>query len=81
MQIEVRLFATFRRWLPASAQGSRCQIEVADGSDIGRVLSQLGVPIDQPEHMVILLNGRPVGPGHPLKPGDVLSAFPAMEGG
>ena len=81
MKVRVKLFATLDRHLPAGAQGSACDLEVAPGTGAYRLLADLGVPVNEPGAVVVLINGRQSTPEQVLREGDVLSAFPAMAGG
>ena len=79
MRITLKLFATFRRYLPPEAQGNACQLDVPVGVSVADVLSRFDVPSDGAA--VLLVNGRTVEPGQELQDGDALAAFPAMAGG
>ncbi len=81
MQIRVKLFATFREYLPPEAEGGVFEVTVPAGSGAGEVLLRLGVPADKPEAVVIMIDGRHSPADQILEEGDVLSAFPAMAGG
>jgi len=79
MRITLKLFATFRRYLPPEAKGSACLLEVPAGSSVADVLHRFEVPTDGAA--VLLVNGRTADPGQVLEEGDALAAFPAMAGG
>ncbi|MGD2145350.1 MAG: MoaD/ThiS family protein [Anaerolineae bacterium] len=79
MKITLKLFATFRRYLPPQAQGSAFELDVPVGSSVADVLSRFEVPTDGAA--VLLVNGRTADPGQVLEEGDALAAFPAMAGG
>jgi molybdopterin converting factor small subunit len=79
MKIEVALFATLTKYLPPGAQNRRAVIEVKDGSTIRDVLSQLGVPAEFPN--ILLVNGRQAPENSVLKDGETLSVFPPLAGG
>jgi hypothetical protein len=81
MRIELKLLATFHQYLPPEAQGSVCELEVSAGTRAIEVLSSMGVPVDRPETIVILVNGRNCQPDHVLETGNVLCAFSAIAGG
>ncbi len=78
MQIQVKLFATFREYLPPEAEGGVCQVAVPAGSRAGEVLLRLGVPAGIG---VMMIDGRHCPADQILQDGDVLSAFPAIAGG
>ena len=81
MRIAVKLFGTLDRHLPPGAHGNACELEVADGTPAHDVLARLGVPVDEPGAVVVLVNGRHCPRGYLVAEGDALSAFPAMAGG
>ena len=79
MKVRLKLFATFRRYLPPGAQGSACDVEVPEGTQVNDLLSRFGVPEKQSQ--MILVNGRDAGSDRVLQDGDVVAVFPAMAGG
>ena len=79
MKVSLKLFATFRRYLPPGTEGSVCHVRVPRGTNVGDLLSQFGVP--DKESRVILVNGRHAKPDHVLDDDDIIAAFPAMAGG
>ncbi|HSJ59079.1 MAG TPA: MoaD/ThiS family protein [Anaerolineae bacterium] len=81
MKITLKLFGTLDRHLPPGARGSACDLEVADGALAHDVLARLGVPVNEPGAVVVLVNGRHCPPAYALQEGDALSAFPAIAGG
>jgi molybdopterin converting factor small subunit len=79
MKVRLKLFATFRRYLPPGTQGSACDVEVPDSTPVSELLSRFGVP--QKESLMILVNGRDAGPDRVLQDGDVVAVFPTLAGG
>ena len=79
MKVEVKLFATLAIYLPAEEAGNGATIEVPDGSTVGQVTRQLGIPDELPH--ITLVNGRDADPEQPLGDGDSLSVFPPLAGG
>jgi len=79
MKVRLKLFATFRRYLPPGAQGSACDVEIPDGAQVSELLSRFGVP--DKESLIILINGRDASPDRILQDGDIVAVFPAMAGG
>ena len=74
MQVEVRLFAGFRKGRPP-----RQKMDVPDGAVLRDVIAGLGIPVEQVT--LRLVNGRHCDLDKPLHPDDVLSLFPALAGG
>jgi sulfur carrier protein ThiS len=79
MRITLKLFATFRRYLPPGSSGHACHLEVPGGTSVVEVLNRFEVPTDGAA--VILVNGRTAEPGQVLQEGDAVAVFPAMAGG
>ena len=74
MQIEVRLFATFRE-----GRQKVQTIEIAEGSTPEDIFKSL--EIESSEVAILLVNGRDGKPDTCLKDGDTLSLFPPVGGG
>jgi molybdopterin converting factor small subunit len=79
MNVQLKLFATLRQYLPPDSQGGACDVQIPAGASAHDLLSQFGVPID--EHLIVLVHGRHADLDQPLKEGDTVAAFPAMAGG
>lgn len=74
MRVHVTLKGTLADRLP----GGSGEVEVPDGSTVGRVSDRLGLP---GRHCVFVVNGQAVKPDAVLRDGDRLQAFPPMAGG
>jgi molybdopterin converting factor small subunit len=79
MNVRLKLFATFRRYLPPGSQGNACHIKVPAGTRVADLLARFDLPTD--ESKVILVNGRDADPERVLEEGDVVGVFPSMAGG
>jgi molybdopterin converting factor small subunit len=80
MNIEVRLFAQLRKYLPhGSSQGST-RIEMPDGATIADALAELGVP-NSAAHITLVNGSYEANVRQRLKDGCTLSVFPPMAGG
>jgi sulfur-carrier protein len=79
MEIELRMFATFRRYLPPGSEGHVCMLQINPGATISSVLGRLGLPPEGPR--IVLKNGLHARDDAELKEGDVLSLFPPLGGG
>lgn len=79
MEIEVKLFATLRDYLPKGSGRFSCKMEINGQTRIQDILSNLKIPDDIPK--IILVNGIHGKLEQVLKEGDVLSIFPPVAGG
>ncbi len=74
MQIEVRLFASLRKYAD-----DKSRIEMEDGTDVSAFMERIGVPPD--EVAIILVNGRHAVQDQVLQDGQAVSLFPPIAGG
>ena len=79
MEIEVRLFATFRDYLPAGGAGFAYKKVLNGQTTVQDVIDELKLPSEIPK--IIIVNGRHSNPDYALKDGDILSIFPPVAGG
>jgi len=79
MEIEVKLFATLRDYLPGGSGRFSCKMEMDGQTRIQDILSKLKIPDEMPK--IILVNGVHGKREQVLKEGDVVSIFPPVAGG
>ena len=79
MIITVRLFATYRSYIPKGHEGNTIEVNITSDTSVAELIAEFGIPLDNSS--VILVNGRTRHLDDILKEGDVVSAFPAMAGG
>ncbi|HXX36115.1 MAG TPA: MoaD/ThiS family protein [Thermodesulfobacteriota bacterium] len=79
MEIEVKLFATLRDYLPKGSSRFSCKMEIEGSTRVRDILSRLKIPEQIPK--IILINGVHGKKEQTLKEGDVLSVFPPVAGG
>jgi molybdopterin converting factor small subunit len=79
MEIEVKLFATLRDYLPKGSGQFSCKVEIDSTDTVRNVLERLEIPEEMPK--IILVNGVHSNLDQVLKFGDVLSVFPPVAGG
>ncbi|MCK5551511.1 MAG: MoaD/ThiS family protein [Deltaproteobacteria bacterium] len=79
MEIEVKLFATLRDYLPKGSGQFSCTVAVNSTDTVRDVLKKLKIPDEIPK--IILVNGVHSNLDRVLKYGDVLSVFPPVAGG
>ncbi|OGP90167.1 MAG: hypothetical protein A2156_12480 [Deltaproteobacteria bacterium RBG_16_48_10] len=79
MEIEVKLFATLRDYLPEGSSRFSCKMEIDGHTRVQNILLRLKIPEEMPK--IILVNGIHGKEDQVLKDGDVLSVFPPVAGG
>jgi sulfur carrier protein ThiS len=79
MKLTVKLFATFKAYLPGDISGHTCAIEFDANPTVEEVLNQLRIP--EGDHKVVLVNGTMTNADQVLREGDVISVFPPIAGG
>jgi sulfur-carrier protein len=79
MQIEVRLFATLRRYMPEIKETGWIMMEMADGTTIADLMDKLEIPAD--EIKVVMRNFRQADLADQLSDGDRVAFIPAVGGG
>lgn len=79
MQVEVRVFATLRRYLPELGIGEAKVMEVAQGTTLDQIRETLGLPGD--EVKVIMVNHKQAFPEDLAQDGDRITYIPAVAGG
>ena len=80
MTIELRLFASLRKQLPAGSPRGKCALELPEGTTIGAVLAQMNIPFAS-AHMILVNGEHDRDFERVLRDGDVLSVFPPVAGG
>ncbi len=79
MKIEIRLYATFRDFLPPGSNTFSMTKSLDGEKTIADVVKDLGLPDDVPK--IVIVNGAHAEFDYLLKDGDVLSVFPPLAGG
>jgi len=79
MEIEVKLFATLRNYLPKGSSRFSCKMGIDGSTRIQDILLRLKIPEQIPK--IILINGVHGKKEQILKEGDILSVFPPVAGG
>lgn len=78
MRIEVRLYATLRRFAPA-AEGGILYVDMPGDATPADVIAT--VKVDPGEVHIVMVNGRSTPVKQPLAEGDRLGLFPPIGGG
>ncbi len=79
MTVEIRLFATFRQFLPPGSNTFSFTKRVEEGTTVEEIVRELKLPGQAPK--IIIVNGVHAEPGRVLLDGDILSLFPPVGGG
>lgn len=83
MKVNVKLFASLSKYLPAGTKGQETLLEAANDATPHQILTSLGVPLEQC-HLVVI-NGFFVPPearnSQTLNEGDALAVWPPVAGG
>ena len=79
MEIEVKLFATLRDYLPKGSDRFSCKLVIEGRARVKDIVAKLKIPDDIPK--IILVNGVHGKNDQALKEGDVVSIFPPVAGG
>lgn len=79
MKVEIRVFATLRRYLPTLGIGDPKIVEVKPGTTLDEIREMLDLPAD--EVKVIMRNNLHAEPNDEAKDGDRITYIPAVAGG
>jgi molybdopterin synthase sulfur carrier subunit len=79
MEVEVRVFATLRRYLPELGIGEPKHLQVPAGTSLDQIREMLGLPAE--EVKVIMVNHLQAQPQDEAKNGDRITFIPAVAGG
>ncbi len=80
MTVELRLFASLRKKLPAGSPRGKCVLALPDGATLDQVLARMDIP-HASAHMVLVNGEHDRDFARVLHDGDVLSIFPPVAGG
>ena len=82
MEIEVKLFAFLRRYLPKGNKGLSFKMQLREPTSVIEVLRELEVPDEAIlSTMIFMINGVRAEKEQILSDGDVLSVVPVASGG
>lgn len=79
MLIQVKLFATLRRYAGDTSPGQPIPVELPTGATLQDLVERLGIPPDDTK--VTFVNGRAQELNWVLQPGDDVGIFPPIGGG
>ena len=78
-KVEVRLFASLRKYHPNSGDSDAFALELDDKANLGELVNQLKIP--RQEIGVLMINGSWQKESYLLKDGDRIGIFPLIGGG
>jgi len=79
VQVEVRVFATLRRYLPGLDIGQALVLQVEPGTTLDELRAELGLP--KAEVKVIMRNNLQAEPSDQVRANDRIAYIPAVAGG
>ena len=80
INVDVKLFANLRQYLPPDSDGKSVMLELAPGTPIDTVIQQFGIPLQLAQ--LVMIDGQHVTDyTTPLNESCILSVFPAIAGG
>jgi len=79
MRVQVKLFATLRKYMPAGSAGDTLTVEVADGATVGDLVAALGIPAEHARMAVAA--GEQLDLAAQLPVGVEINLFPPLAGG
>lgn len=79
IRVEVRLYASLRRFAPERVLGEALEIDLKDGSTLERLYELLGLPSQEVKRAFV--NGVSRRHDHVLSDGDRVAIFPPVAGG
>jgi molybdopterin converting factor small subunit len=79
LKIEVRVFATLRRYVPELGVGEPKKMELPEGTSFDELRMQLGLPAE--EIKIVMRNGIQTEMDELIADGDRIAYIPAVGGG
>jgi molybdopterin converting factor small subunit len=79
MIVQVKLFATLRKYMPAGARGDTLAVELPDGATVADLLVRLGIPSEHGR--MVVAGGEQVALQATLEDGQDVNLFPQLAGG
>ena len=78
-EVEVRLYASLRKYQPDPTSGEAMVISLDDKAKLGNLLSKLG--LSKKNVAIAMVNGKSEKEGYRLQDGDRIGLFPLIGGG
>ena len=79
MRVQVKLFATLRKYMPPGSAGDTLTVDVADDATVADLVARLGIPLEHARMAVAA--GEQLDLAAPLPAGVEINLFPPLAGG
>jgi molybdopterin converting factor small subunit len=79
MRVQVKLFATLRKYMPAGVGGDTLTVDVPDGATVADLVARLGIPTDHARMAVAA--GEQLELTARVPAGVEINLFPPLAGG
>jgi molybdopterin synthase sulfur carrier subunit len=79
MKVQVKLFASLRKYLPSGARDDTITLDVPEGATVAEIVTRLGIPGEHARMAVC--GGKQVETSTPIADGQQVSLFPPLAGG
>ena len=79
VEVQVKLYATLRRYHPELKIGEGLTVDVPEGTTVGSLVTIIGIPADTVRR--VFCRGRAVEEDHVLVDGEDVALFPPVAGG
>ena len=79
MRVQVKLFATLRRFTENVIPGAPFEVELSEAATLTALLNQLKIPLE--EAKITFVNGIIQDPDYVIKDEDEIGIFPPIGGG
>ena len=79
INVEVRLYATLRKYTPKAKQSGVFKVSLRQGVTLQGLYDRLNIPLDDVK--IVMVNGRAQHHGFTLSDGDRIALFPPVAGG
>jgi len=79
IQVQVRLYATLRRYQPQVRLGEATIVSLPEGATVEQLVTKLGLPVDMVK--TVFVRGEIVRNDRVLRDGDEVGIFPPIAGG
>ena len=79
INVEVRLYATFRKYYPKAKKSGAIKLSIRNGVTLQQLYARLNIPLE--EVKIVMVNGRAQNHSYAFSDGDRIAIFPPVGGG